>query len=72
MLVQVSFTNIESLATNFDENQNRTTPHIRYATWKEYIVAWRKDRLELYTDHVRTIACFNLTNIIQLVSVTAS
>ena len=56
MLVQISFTNNQSLPANFDENLNRTTPHIRYANWMEYIVAWRKDKLELYTDHVRTIA----------------
>lgn len=52
MLVQVSFTNNQSLPANFDEEQNRTTSQVRYEEWREYIVAWRKDRLELYRDHV--------------------
>lgn len=53
MLVQVSFTNTESLPANFDEQLNRITSQIQYENWEEYIVAWRKDRLELYTDFVR-------------------
>ena len=52
MLVQVSFTDNQSLPANFDEEQNRITPHLRHESWAEFIVAWRKDRIELYTDHV--------------------
>ena len=52
MLVQVYFTEAQSLPANFDEAQHRVTQHMQYYDWKEFIVAWRKDRLELYTDHV--------------------
>lgn len=55
MLVRVSHTGLDSIGSNFDENQNRVTPHIHNQNWKEYIVAWRKDRLELYRDHVRLL-----------------
>ncbi|KAK7690007.1 hypothetical protein QCA50_006649 [Cerrena zonata] len=51
MLVRVSHTALDSVSSTFDENQNRVTPHINNQKWNEYIVAWRKDRLELYRDH---------------------
>ncbi|KAI0648051.1 Pleckstrin homology domain-containing protein [Trametes meyenii] len=50
MLVRVSYTE-ETVAGTFDESQNRTTRHLENEGWVEYIVVWRKDRLELYTDH---------------------
>lgn len=52
MLVQVYFTGDQNLPANFDEAQHRVTQHMQYVDWQEFIVAWRKDRLELYTDHV--------------------
>lgn len=52
MLVRSSYTESESVPGNFDEGQNRITPHISHDDWYEFIVAWRKDRLELYGDHV--------------------
>ncbi|KAI0070145.1 hypothetical protein K474DRAFT_1687553 [Panus rudis PR-1116 ss-1] len=51
MLVRASYTEMESLGTGFDEAQDRVTSHIQNDNWREYIVAWRKDRLELYKDH---------------------
>ncbi|KAI0354962.1 hypothetical protein OH77DRAFT_1404179 [Trametes cingulata] len=50
MLVRVSYTE-DAVPTTFDESQNRTTRHLDNEGWVEYIVAWRKDRLELYADH---------------------
>ena len=52
MLVRVYFTDEQSLPANFDEVQHRVTQQMQYIDWQEFIVAWRKDRLELYTDHV--------------------
>ncbi len=51
MLVRVSYTE-DAVPPDFDETQNRTTRHLENEGWVEYIVAWRKDRLELYADHV--------------------
>ena len=38
---------------NMSERQNRTTRHLENDSWKEYLVAWRKDKIEIYRDHVR-------------------
>lgn len=51
MLIRVSYTE-DTVPMTFDESRNRTTRHLENEGWVEYIVAWRKDRLELYTDHV--------------------
>ncbi|KAI8978669.1 Pleckstrin homology domain-containing protein [Trametes punicea] len=50
MLVRVSYTE-DAVSSTFDESQNRTTRHLENEGWVEYIVAWRKDRLELYAEH---------------------
>ncbi|KAI9058357.1 hypothetical protein FKP32DRAFT_1597444 [Trametes sanguinea] len=50
MLVRVSYTE-DAISANFDESQNRTTRHLDNEGWVEYMVAWRKDRLELYAEH---------------------
>ncbi|TBU28603.1 Pleckstrin homology domain-containing protein [Dichomitus squalens] len=50
MLVRVSYTE-HSVPATFDERQNRVTRQLENEGWVEYMVAWRKDRLELYTDH---------------------
>lgn len=52
MLVRVSHTDADSIGTSFDENQNRITSHLEYEDWSEFVVVWRKERLELYEDHV--------------------
>lgn len=51
MLVRVSYTKSESLPRHFDEVQNRTTPHLRYEDWAEFLVVWRGERLEIYQDY---------------------
>ena len=55
MLVRVSYTE-DGVPANFDEARNRTTRHLESEGWAEYIVAWRKDRLEIYEDHVSSSA----------------
>ncbi|OBZ71250.1 Glutathione S-transferase 2 [Grifola frondosa] len=50
MLVRVSYTE-DPVPPAFDESQNRITRRLDNEAWAEYIVAWRKDRLELYADH---------------------
>jgi hypothetical protein len=47
------YTKSESIKPPFDEVQNRTTRDLLYADWAEYMVVWRKDRIEIYEDHVR-------------------
>ncbi|KAI0699107.1 Pleckstrin homology domain-containing protein [Cytidiella melzeri] len=50
MMVQVSFTP-DTLGPNFDSTKNRVTPHIQYEDYSEYLVVWRKERLELYKNY---------------------
>lgn len=57
MLVRVSYTE-DAVSPTFDESQNRTTRHLENEGWVEYIVAWRKDRLELYADHVGRLGLY--------------
>ena len=52
MLVRVSYTKSEDIK-HFDDAINRTTRNLRYEDWGEFLVAWRKDRIEVYEDHVR-------------------
>lgn len=54
MLVRVSYTKSEDIK-HFDDAINRTTRNLRYEDWGEFLVAWRKDRIEVYQDHVRLI-----------------
>ena len=61
MLVKFSHTEAESLPANFDEWQNRTTRHLYNENWVDYIVIWRKDRLELYRCHVRLSSIYFMT-----------
>ncbi|KAH9936321.1 Pleckstrin homology domain-containing protein [Fomitopsis serialis] len=51
MLIKFSHIEAEALPSNFDEWHNRTTGHLYNEDWKDYIVVWRKDRLELYKSH---------------------
>lgn len=51
MLVHVSHTDADSVGAAFDENQNQITQHLEYEDRSEFMVVWRKERLELYEDH---------------------
>jgi len=57
MLIRVSYTRSETIpqpagAAGFDENVNRTTRDLQFVDWGEFLVAWRKDNIEIYRDHV--------------------
>jgi hypothetical protein len=52
MLVRVSYTKSEGLGNYFDEKQNRTTCHMRYEDWDEFMVVWRQNRIEIYENYV--------------------
>lgn len=51
MLVRVSYSKQEGIS-HFDEVTNRTTRNLKYEDWGEFLVAWRKDSIEIYRDHV--------------------
>lgn len=51
MLVRVTYVKEEGI-THFDETINRTTRDVKYEAWGEFLVAWRKDSIEIYRDHV--------------------
>lgn len=53
MLVRSCYTKSDTVSPQFDETLNRTTRNLQHADWAEYIVAWRKDRIEIYKDYVR-------------------
>ncbi|OCH86402.1 hypothetical protein OBBRIDRAFT_797244 [Obba rivulosa] len=55
MLVKVSYTEEDTVPSDFDELQNRTMSHLWVEKLSEYIVAWRKGSLEIYDDF--TIPC---------------
>jgi len=61
MLVRVDYTKSEGIV-NFDESINRTTRDLHYEDWGEFLVAWRKDSIEIYRDHVSPtlLSCFPL------------
>ncbi|GJE98302.1 hypothetical protein PsYK624_145290 [Phanerochaete sordida] len=50
MYVQIFFTT-DTLTAGFDEAKARVTPHVQYYEVSEYIVAWRKGRIELYRNY---------------------
>lgn len=52
MLVRVLYTRCETLSPQFNESINRTTRDLHYEDWAEFLVAWRRDSLEIYEDHV--------------------
>ena len=41
-------------AKSFDEKDCRVTRGLLNRDWAEFMVIWRKNRLELYEDYVRT------------------
>lgn len=51
MLVRVNYSKLEGLI-NFDDSTHRITRNLQIEDWSEFSVAWRKDNLELYRDHV--------------------
>jgi len=51
MLVRVNYSKFEGF-TYFDDSVHRTTRNLQFEDWGEYLVAWRKDSLEIYRDHV--------------------
>ena len=51
MLVRVNYSKSEGL-TQFDDYIHKTTRNLQFEEWSEFLVAWRKDSLELYRDHV--------------------
>ncbi|KAH0586318.1 hypothetical protein H2248_007565 [Termitomyces sp. 'cryptogamus'] len=53
MLVRTYYSKSESVGVGhrFDERVHRTTGNLSDADWAEYLVAWRQDRIELYTDY---------------------
>ena len=53
MLVRPAFLREATVSPHFDEAENRTTRHVLYSDWKEYLVVWRQNRVELYEDYVR-------------------
>ncbi len=65
MLVRVSYSKSEALGLHFDEYQNRMTSGLQYEDWAEFMVVWRRDKIELYEDYVGKFAarvsfCVNL------------
>ena len=53
MLVRVLYSKDEGI-TRFDDAHNRTTRNLHFEDWGEFIVVWRKDRIELYGDYVNS------------------
>ncbi|RDB17902.1 Meiotically up-regulated gene 56 protein [Hypsizygus marmoreus] len=51
MLVRSYHCKSDNISPQFDEVHNRTTRHLEDANWAEYMVAWRRDRIELYKDY---------------------
>ncbi|CAA7261359.1 unnamed protein product [Cyclocybe aegerita] len=45
--ISMKYTNINF----FDDSVNRTTRGLRYEDWGEFLVAWRRDSIEIYRDH---------------------
>ena len=52
MVVRIAYCRDGSLGPSFDEMQNRSARNLQYEDWTEFVVIWRKDRLELYDDYV--------------------
>lgn len=53
MVVRVAYCKNDSLGPSFDELQDRSARDMQYEDWAEFLVVWRRDRLELYNDYVR-------------------
>ncbi|TRM63952.1 Pleckstrin homology domain-containing protein [Schizophyllum amplum] len=51
MLVRPSFLRDAALSAHFDEAENRTTRNMLHNDWKEYMVVWRRNHIELHEDY---------------------
>ncbi|KAI0051385.1 hypothetical protein FA95DRAFT_1554452 [Auriscalpium vulgare] len=51
MVVRVCYSTEENLGGLFDEQQHRSAQHLQYLDWREFMVVWRKNRVELYEDY---------------------
>ena len=56
MLIRVNYSKLEGLI-HFDDSIHRTTTNLQFEDWGEFVVAWRKDNLEVYRDHVSSSLC---------------
>jgi hypothetical protein len=52
MLVKMSHTPVEGLPPLYDEREATRRPECRDEEWAEFVVCWRRKRLELYEDYV--------------------
>jgi len=62
MLVRVCYTKSETI-TEFNDAINRTTRDLHYEDWGEFLVAWRRDSIEIYRDHVSIITLVLVSHI---------
>lgn len=63
MLVRISYSKTGLIPSHFDEVQHRTTQGLTYEGWGEYMVVWRKTRIEIYENYVReTYQCLLSSN----------
>ncbi|TFK28020.1 hypothetical protein FA15DRAFT_678662 [Coprinopsis marcescibilis] len=51
MLVRIAYSKSEDFGPKFDDTVHRTVRDLQFEGWAEYIVAWRKDIIEIYEDH---------------------
>ena len=59
MLVRVNYSKLERLVY-FDDSTHKTTRNLQFEEWGEFLVVWRKDSLELYSDHVSSSQMMSL------------
>lgn len=55
MLVRVCTTKAEGVSAHFDESMHRTTRGLQYQDWAEFVVAWRRDYIEIYEDYTTSL-----------------
>lgn len=54
MVVRVAYCRDEHFGCHFDEIQDRSARHMQHEDWAEFMVVWRRHRLELYNNFVRS------------------
>ena len=70
MMVRVTYSKREDLSPKFDDTINRTTRDLHFEDCAEFMVVWRKDLIELYEDHVRTVfPSWNIEAIVSMLTV---
>ncbi|KAH9986612.1 hypothetical protein BJV77DRAFT_1061765 [Russula vinacea] len=50
MVVRVAYCRDDHFGCHFDEIQDRSTRHMQHEDWAEFMVVWRRHRLELYNN----------------------